>query len=265
MPFIPYTTVVISLQYIVSAPYGLLLNGSFKSFFTHFINLPMEVMLIGEVHQSYQLLAPIWFLSSMLLVFPVFSFLCQIKNKYLLLTLSGMYSLFYYGQVQLCNRIWPDDMLRALAGMFVGVFVCIITDLIKEKCRINKKSYISITFIEFTSMFFVLFATIFNLTSLTNWVLISFALGVGAMLSGCSFSSRIHSVFFSFLGKISMPIFIWHWFVATLINRINNITELSILTRLLLYFGGTIILSIVSYLFVNMIIRQRKLKHTVEK
>ena len=220
-------------------------------------------MLIGEVHQSYQLLAPIWFLSSMLLVFPIFSFLCQMKNKYLLLTISGMYSLFYYGQVQLCNRIWPDDMLRALAGMLTGVSVCIITDLIKEKCRIKKESYTSITFIECISMFFVLFATIFNLTSLTNWVLISFVLGLGAMLSGYSFSSRIHSSFMPFLGKISMPIFIWHWFVATLINRINNIIELSIPTRLLLYFGGTITISILSYLFVNMIIRQRKLKHTV--
>lgn len=253
LPFIPYTTVVISLQYVISAPFGLLNSGNIKHFLSHFINYPLEVLLIGEAQQSDQLLAPIWFLSSMLLVFPVFTFLCQMKNKYLLLTISGMYSLIYYGQVQLGNRIWPDDLLRALAGMLTGVSVCILTELIKKRISLKKKSYASITLIESACMLFVLFVTVFNLTSLTKCVVIAFALGIGAMLSGYSFSSKLHSNFISFLGKISMPMFIWHWFVATMINRINQLIVLLTPIRLLLYFGGTITLSIVSYLLVNMI------------
>lgn len=262
LPFIPYTTVVISLQYIISAPFGLLKSGNIKSFLSHFINYPLEVLLIGETQQSNQLLAPIWFLSSMLLVFPIFTFICQMKNKYLLLTISGMYSLFYYGQVQLCNRIWPDDLLRALAGMLTGVSVCILTELIKEKISFKKEFYASVTLIEFICMFFILFVTIFNLNPLTKWVIILFALGVGIMLSGFSFSSKLHSNFISFLGKISMPLFIWHWFVATLVNKVNKLVVLSTPIRILLYFGGTLALSVVSYLLVNMIKRKKKTHFT---
>lgn len=143
-PFLPYTTAAITLQYLVSAPYSFIKSGHVVRFLSHFNHYPLEVLLVGEAQQSEQLLVPIWFLSAMFMVFPIVVFLCQMKNKYLLLTISGLYSLLYYGQVQLSNRIWPDDLFRALAGMLLGVSVCIATELLKEKASKTRHQYIYI-------------------------------------------------------------------------------------------------------------------------
>ena len=64
--FIPYTTVAITIAYILSAEYSLLRSNP-SQFFAHFATYPFEVLLIGEAVQSKQVLGPIWFLSAMLL------------------------------------------------------------------------------------------------------------------------------------------------------------------------------------------------------
>lgn len=257
-PFLPYTTLAITMQYIVSAPFSYLKNGNIYDFFYHFLNYPFEVLLIGIAFRPLQLLIPVWFLSSMLFVFPVITFLCQLKDKYLLLFISTIYPVIYYAKTQLSSPIWPNNILRALAGMLTGISVCIISEIIKEKNIIKKKPNIMITSVEVVSMSFVLLTVILNFNSLTKLILIAFVLGIGAMLSGYSISSKLNNKFVSLLGKLSMPIFIWHWLVATIICEINQHFSLSVPLKLSIYFAGTIIISTVSYCIIEYI----KLKHS---
>ena len=129
----------------------------------------------------------------------------------------------------------------------MGISVYIISEIIGENVKSAEKPNIIVSIIEIVCMLFPLFVTLINIYSLSKWIVLSFALGIGIMLSGYSFSSRLNSNFFSFLGKLSMPMFIWHWLIATVINVICHFFFISSPLKLFLYFGGTIAVSITSY------------------
>lgn len=261
-PFLPYTTIAISLQYLITSPITSLFTAP-KQFFGHFYNYPFEVLLLGDAVKMNQLVIPIWFLSAMLLVFPAVSLICQIKNKFLVLMVSGLYSLFYFGQISFGSRTWPNDIFRALGGMLLGVCVFIIADLIKtKKVKTGQVSFrisILLTVIELGGMCFALAVTFLNVQTLDKIIVCVFAVCIGIMLSGYSLTARINSSFISYLGKISLPIYIIHWTTGTVINRVNEIITLSIPVKLTAYYAGTIIMAIALYSLINMI-KKRRLK-----
>lgn len=254
--FIPYTTIAISLQYLITAPFSSLEKGQFKLFLSHFLNYPLELLLLSEAQHSFNEfnLVPIWFLSAMLLVFPIITTLCQIRNKYLVFIVSGIFSLFYYMHFHIGGLSWPGDLIRALAGMCAGITICIINDTIKEKIsNINntKVVYIIFSASEILCMLFCLVATTLNLYATEKVIILAFAIGTSSMLSGYSISSKLNSRVFTFLGKLSMPMFIWHWMIGTIINRLTHIVLIPVPIQLVIYFGGTIILSIISLFLIS--------------
>lgn len=262
VPFLPYTTIAISLQYLITSPMTSLFNNP-KLFFGHFYNYPFEIFLIGDAVKMNQLVIPIWFLSAMLLVFPAVTLICQIRNKYLVLMISGLYPLFYFGQISFGSRTWPNDIFRALGGMLLGICVYIIADLIKTKKvktgQVSFKFSILLTVIELGGMLFTVAVTVLNVQELDKVIVCIFAVCIGIMLSGYSLTSRINSNFISYLGKISLPIYIFHWTVGTAINKVNEIIALSIPVKLTAYFAGTIIVAIALYSLITMI-KKRRLK-----
>lgn len=259
-PFLPYTTVAITLQYLLSAPYTVLMQGSYRRFLYSFADYPLEVMLLGEAHASQQRLVPIWFLSAMLIVFPLVGLLAQLKNKYLILLISGAYPLFYYGRATLANRVWPDDLLRALAGLLLGVFLCVLCDLIRERQLIprNKITAKLLTAIETVCMLLAFLLIIRADKSLWRLIILLFAAGLSIMLSGRSMTSKLQSPVIAYLGKLSMPMFIWQWVVATIVIRLGQLTPLPTAVSVALYFVGTLIISAVSYRIVESLRKKRK-------
>lgn len=255
--FLPYTTIAVTLDYILLAEYSLLREDTY-TFFSHFFNYPYEVLFLGEMVQSKQLLGPIWFLSSMFIVFPIVTFLCQIKNKYLLLVISGMSSLIYFGQAEFDGREWPNDFLRVFFGIMLGIFVCILTDIIKENTA--KRNTVLLSCIEFSCMIFAFVAIIFNLYDLKRVIILAFAIAVGIMMSGASITSKLDSAFISYLGLLSMPMFIWQKVVCDIINRVNLYVPLTMPIKLVMYFGGTLIVAAVSYAIVERIKASKKAK-----
>ena len=248
MPFLPYTTVAITLQYILVAHYSLI-KTDFYGFISHFFTYPFEVMLLGRVVADKQVLGPVWYLFSMLLVFPLVTFLCQIKNRYLLLVIAGMYSVLYYGRADFRSSTWPNNELRALAGLLLGVFVCILFDMIRETTS-NAHAF-AVTLIETASMAFAFVVTTMGCVDLKRQVVFAFAIGVGTMMSGKSLTSRFNSRFISYLGLLSLPMFIWHRVVGEIIMRVDHFVPMSLLIRTMLYYSGTIIVSAISYAIVE--------------
>lgn len=262
-PFLPYTTIAVTLQYLLSAPYTALLQGSYRKFIYSFADYPLEVMLLGEARVSQQRLVPIWFLSAMLIVFPLIGLLSQLKNKYLILLISGFYPLFYYGRVQLGNRVWPDDMLRALAGLLLGVFLCVLCDLIREK-QLIPQSKTATNLLTATELVCMLLAFIFIIRadkSLWRVIILLFAAGLSIMLSGRSMTARLQSPLITYLGKLSMPMFIWQWVMATVVIRLGQLVTLPTGISVALYFAGTLIVSVVSYQIIESL--RKKSKRTV--
>ena len=259
-PFLPYTTIAITLQYLLSAPYSALLHGSYRRFLYSFADFPLEVMLLGEAHSSDQRLVPIWFLSAMLIVFPLIGLLAQLKNKYLILLISGIFPLFYYGRVKLANRIWPDDLLRALAGLLLGVFLCVLCDMIREKQLIpqTKSAARLLTATEIVCLLLSFLFIIRADKSLWRVIILLFAVGLSIMLSGRSMTARLQSPALAYLGKLSMPMFIWQWAVATMVIRLGQLIPLPTAASVALYFIGTILISALSYRIVESVSKKRK-------
>ena len=252
-PFLPYTTIAVTLQYLLSAPYTELLRHSYRKFLYSFADYPSEVLLLGEAHSSQQRLVPIWFLSAMLIVFPLVGLLAQLKNKHLILLIAGAYPLFYYGRTQLGNRVWPDDLLRAAAGLLLGVFLCVLCDMIREKRLIpqSKNTTRLLTVIEIMCMLLAFLFIIRADKSLWRVIILLFAVGLSVMLSGRSMTAGWQSPVVAYLGKLSMPMFIWQWVAATMVIRLGQLVPLPTAVSVALYFVGTLLISVVSYQLVE--------------
>ena len=259
-PFLPYTTIAITLQYLLSAPYTALLQKSYRKFFYSFADYPLEVMLLGEAHGSQQRLVPIWFLSAMLIVFPLIGLLVQLKNRYLILLIAGIYPLFYYGRVTLGNRVWPDDLLRAPAGLLLGVFLCVLCDMIREKRLIPQSKNTSklLTAIELICMLLAFLLIIRADKSLWRVIILLFAAGLSIMLSGRSLTAGLQSPVIAYLGKLSMPMFIWQWVVATIVIRLGQLVSLPTAVSVALYFVGTLLVSVISYQLIETFRKKRR-------
>ena len=63
----------------------------------------------------------------------------------------------------------------------------------------------------------------------------------------------------AYLGKLSMPMFIWQWVVATMVIRLNQLAALPTAVSVALYFVGTLVISVVSYQIVETVKAQRSL------
>ena len=252
LPFLPYTTVVITLQYFLIA----FQKGDIKQAIVTFYDYPYEVLLLGQVYMPDPVLAPIWFLSAMLLVFPIVTFISQLKSKYLILLLSGFYPLFYYSLAENVARVsYPNRLLRTLAGLLLGVSLCALVTILKENniFKNGKKRKLIFTVIEFFSLGIAWLMVMLNFDILIRIIVLLFSVGLGIMLSGYSFTSNWHNKFVSYLGKLSMPVFIWHWFIATCVNALCDKFEINIFVRLFMYFGGTLFVAIISYWLVEKI------------
>ena len=265
-PFLPYTTIAITLQYLLSAPYSALLQGNYRRFLYSFADFPLEVMLLGEAHGSDQRLVPIWFLSAMLIVFPFVCLLAQLKNRYLILLISGIYPLFYYGRAILGNRVWPDDLLRALAGLLLGVFLCVLCDMMREKRLIpqSKTATKLLTAAEIICMALSFLFIIRADKSLWRVIILLFAVGLSIMLSGRSLTAKLQNPVIAYLGKLSLPMFIWQWVVATLVIRLNQLIPLPTAVSAALYFACTLLVSAVSYqIVVSLQKREKSKRHQI--
>ena len=256
-----YIIPAITVQYFVSAP----IRDGAKNFILNFVDYPFEALLLGETLHSHQKLAPIWFLSAMLITLTIIAIISQIKNYYFVVLMTGLYSFvvlmtglysfLYLGRVDNGNRVWPNDLLRALAGMCLGVFICALTKIISDnfssKWQFTHKGKLVLTMVEELCLVAALGIILFNMDAFSKIVILLFAIGIGVMLSGHSLTAKIHSNIILFLGKLSMPIFIWHWAVGTVVCRLNYLLNIPTAIRVVMYFVGTMVVSLLSYWMIN--------------
>ena len=258
-PLLPYTTVAITLEYFLSSPYKYILNGKPDMYIKSFLTYPFEVLMLGEVFNVDERLLPMWFLSAMILVFPIITAVCQLKSKYLILLLSGAFPIFYFLRAQI-SISFPDSLLRALAGMLLGVFVCVLTDVIREERPVKdgKMTKIVFSLVEFSCMIICVVVSVFNYYAFTQVVIFLFAVAIGVMMSGHSITAEFNNGFVSYLGNLSMPIFIWNWLVASALYKLRN--YLPGYARVLLFYAITLAVSAASYSLINSIKKKIQIK-----
>lgn len=262
--FLPYTTIAILFQYILNARQYT--GGGIKPIIGSFYSMPLEMLLLSETYTHVPCLMPIWFLSAMFIAFPVFLIILRIKDKHIVVSFAMLYSLVFYNAIGISgNRTWPKDPLRALAGLLFGAMLFVISDEINKH---KKEIPISIKWVlTFTECVCLILPVIVTFCGMKGWernIFLMFAIGIVIMTSELSETSKFSSSIVTYLGELSMPIYIWQWFVGSALSVLfKDMTEemkveIPLWLRLMAFYLITIIVSAVYHKLVKKLEAKRK-------
>lgn len=90
----------------------------------------LEMLLITRGDSN---VGTLWFLSAMLIVFPIFCCMCQMKAKHFFYIISLLYVILYYEKYDVKSLcFYPEHIYRALAGLLLGVLVYSFVEIINQ-------------------------------------------------------------------------------------------------------------------------------------
>lgn len=215
-------------------------NGFLFGFTDNFL---FDILFVTNSY-SRPLLIPIWYLSAMFIAFPLFTWLVQILDRYLVMVVSALFTLLCFGVVYSSNYIGIKSIIRTIYGLCLGAFIYEFVYVFNN--YLNKANKIITTLIEIIMFLLPIIITYKNFTSY-RFIVFCFTVCLAIMLPNLSYTSKIKGKVFIYLGKLSMPIFIIHWFIGTLISKfiMNNTT------KPILYYAITIIVSMIATYLVD--------------
>ena len=249
MPLFPYALITTLCGWITQGVVGLLYSEwTWKNFIINFMgDFAFDVLLISNTY-SHPLIAPLWYISAMMFVFPFFCIFVQIKNRYTKVLICIIYPLMYYGWNGVTgNREFPHDMLRVFAGLMLGLLLYEFSVIFENHIRRTPKMIITI--IELLAFTYPIYCSYRNFVergfTTTRLYLLCFFINLLFCLPGFSYTEKIEGKIFYYLGRLSMPTFIVHWYVGTLVNLFGNAYRWDGNRRITIYYIATIIISIV--------------------
>lgn len=246
--FIPYTIMVTVVGYLTQGIFNMATdNWTVKDFIcglaTDFV---FDVFLINEP-MYVPLIVPIWYLSTMLFVFPMFSCFVQIKNRYWIMVISFVYTKLYYCQFGINGSFgFPQNIFRVLAGLCLGAFIYEFSYAFS--LYIGKINSIGLTILEIMTYVFVFVSTIFDKQTF-RLDIFCFAVCLIIMLTDLSCTRKINGHIFLYCGRLSVPLFITHWYVGMLIKFFGEIFLWNNIIKGSIYYVGSVLFSaVVMYL-----------------
>lgn len=242
------TAIAIVLQYFINL---FVYRFDMKTAFIVFIKMPYELLFLTSSGVATPELAPVWYLSAVFLMLPLVAYLF-IKWRDFWYIISWLLPLLYLGKFGVNTvREWPNDMLRATAYLVLGTFVYLVSEELR-KIEVKKIYELLLTALEVGS-----FVTVVGLTAVNydnSVIILLFVIGMIIMLSQKSLTRKLSSSFTDFLGKISLPMFLFHWGIGSLINVAVSNTYL----KLALYYIGSIAVAAVVAMIIDAI-KKRKI------
>lgn len=251
--FFPYVAIAVFVQYSFTAV-PLLFSDGKKAFLISYVDMPYEIMLMTSTGIVSERLAPIWYLSALLIVLPLIIFML-VKHREAWHVISFIFPIMYFGYMGVNTvRSWPNDFVRALACIALGSFAYEVGMIIQEK-----EHALLFTVIELVTVLAAVYITVWNRPWL-NLVELLFFIIVLIMGSGISYSSHFQNIglgeIMGWLGKMSMPMFLFHWCVGTAVAKLNT----GMHTRTAIYYLGTIIIAFVCVIIQNWTEKRKSLK-----
>ena len=248
--FLPYVFVAVLIEYVVR--FGkYIIVGDFTGFFSKIQEMPFEMFLLSAASTNGTLTFPLWYLSATFLVGPFICVISQIKNSQVKGIISFYPAVFYYlNRINsIGNHDYPNQIIRAFCGMLFGVFVFVVTDDIAKR-TIRQATRILFTICLVFSICILLFINYKGLCFTSTYLLCFVCI---IMLSFCekTYIDSCAHPFIIYLGKLSMPMFIWHWPIAHLLDLF--IPKDNILARIVVFYLGTILISILSMSIIRII------------
>lgn len=207
----------ILLEYVYQAlRMWLFADASFKDILTYFAQLPIELLMLCGLF-AQPVLIPAWYLSALFIVFPLFCILLQVLPKKILTFTSAALPIICYLIIGFAgNWTLPDNLIRALAGLFLGTFAFRMNqDVLPKVYDILGKLLLTIL-----QMICLAAPLLLSISDPRPWIipiLVCFVLGIAITMSEASYTGAIKSRFLVYLGKISLPLYLFHWTVASVL------------------------------------------------
>lgn len=247
IPIYPYIFLQVTLMYF--GVYSIrLINGETGMLETvsAVLNNYFSELLLVSVSYGYPLSGQLWFVSAMFMVFPLFCIFVQLKDRYVIIISSSLFSMMYYG----INESFGHDtvggvaLLRAVAGLCLGSLIYEWNEIGPKNTESRKISYTIIEIVTFILPILILI----NDISANRFILLCFIIQLSIVFSGKSYSGRNKSEKYvkvaNYLGRLSVPIYVFHVLVGNIVQRLQ-IASSSSCFGVILYFAGTISLCIV--------------------
>ena len=251
--FLPYVVIITIVQYSVEyyVCYGKISSiGSLS----YFLDVLFDSLLMGRYVEH---VIPIWFLSAMFLVFPLFCMMCQMKDKYLLYIFSFLLTTYWCKCTNVESyNFFPLSLIRAFVFLMLGAFVYGVASYIKD-FDFRKCWKIIFTIIEEFCMVFAIILLIKN-EGYKSFVIFCFSIALIFIFSEQTYTSKLNSRVFAWLGEISMVMYIAHWTIIYIIQI--YLPYLEIYQKLILLYLVTFLFSLLFYMIIEKIIKQIDMK-----
>lgn len=191
---------------------------TFQSIVKMLFMMPFETLLLcntGIVHTKY--IGWLWYLSAMVIALPVVLYLLKYHSKMFQHYLVWVVPLFIYGYLtSIVGIVWAIQFFlgnfRALAGLMLGTSLVYVTHFIKYyHITAGMKAFLTVLELSTMSAAFYYCKIVSLAASSYDIIFILLVyISLAITLSGKTWTSCIHGKVFSFLGKISLPIYCIH-------------------------------------------------------
>lgn len=219
------------------------------------LDFPIDALLLNSVSSEILYFLPqLWTLSNMLIVFPGFCFFCCLKNKSVKTLISLYFPLLFYARLDAAFGTveFPTYILRAIAGMLIGVFVNelwqMFSGFTEKKGTKTRKIQMFVLANSFVIIAFLMtLCGVEKMRLITLFEIVGLALLLNENLTITVKGNRFTSI----LGKASMILYIWHmvpiiicqylFFGWSLRNRVAFVFSTEIIGTILLLLLGLLI------------------------
>ncbi|MDO4271972.1 MAG: acyltransferase [Candidatus Saccharibacteria bacterium] len=254
--FMPY----VLLAAVIRVVLGFIIGTSITTIARNF---SIETLLL--VSQSITDCQPIWFLSAMVIVFPLFVFVCQFKNKHLLGILAGTATMFYYpsfyGQ-PISDYSFAGSLFRAFLAMSCGIIVYLLVEQLRAK-KLTKLQTVGLQLVElglFASAYALMYPDLGSRAApdYRLILMVVFVIFLTIILSGKTLTGKISSPTLNFLEKVSLVIFVMHPVVIEVVRDHFHITSTDNPTYTIIVMAGSLVASVCIFCIYEYVKAQRQ-------
>ena len=255
--FMPYIIIAVLLGLV----YSLIKYGfSLDNLVAQLEDIPQELLLdSGNISWFGRAghVAPLWYLSLLFFVFPIFCTLSMSKKPFARNWIYFVFAFLYYSQIFNGSYDGFEGMIRIFTGLALGQLLFDFVEYIKDK-QIQKRTRILLQIAELFCVYYIIekllvrgdvFRPVEDSPYLFNFILCAWT-GLALMLSEKTYSHKINSSFISFLGKIALPLYLFHTQIGFIIHYFTD-GKMDFKWELALSASISIIFSIGVYLIIS--------------
>ncbi len=249
--FLPYTVLPTVLMYLVVN--ANVWKDGFGAYLRAMENLPFELLFLSAGLKEGTVLFPIWFLSALLIALPLIAFLSQSRRRYTVAACGALAALlFFFSKYDYGSHVYPNQLLRALSAMLLGLAVYAAARWLSRR-TLTRRARMALSALELLSALLPIALSIPNVLLLRVY-LGCFVVFFAITFSGQSLLPNPAGRWVGLLGKLSLPMYVWHYLIGTVLHRTAHLPTAQMV---LLYYGLTLLIAALNLLIVERVGRKR--------